>query len=101
MRRCVLVVVALAVAACGNGGDDSEASGVVIDVVGGLTTVDQFTIRTTAGEDLTFEVADGVRFHGSGPLGHLRSHLTTGEPIVVVYETGEDGVLRALEVDDG
>ena len=81
--------------------DDPIARGSVIDVVGSLTSVDEFTIRTADGDDLTFVPAPDIRFHGLGPLGHLRNHLTTGEPVVVVYETLLDGSLVALEVSDG
>lgn len=98
MRR-IAAALLLVLAGCG-GADEPAAVGVVIDVVGDLTSVEQFTIRTADGSDLTFVPAGEARFHGLGPLGHLRSHLAGGSPVVVVYETGADGVLVAVSVDD-
>jgi hypothetical protein len=93
------MALVLVAASCG-GTDDPTATGTVIDVVGSLTSVDEFTIRTAEGDDLTFVPAPGIRFHGLGPLGHLRNHLTTGEPVVVFYEVASDGSMMALEVSD-
>lgn len=102
-RHRILATLLLVAAACGGSGDtdDQVATGVVIDVVGDLTTVESFTIRTVDGDDLTFVPVDGVRFHGLGPLGHLRSHLTAGEPVAVEYEETADGTLLAVAVEDG
>lgn len=72
----------------------------MIDVTGGLADVDSFSLRVGGGEDLTFAAGPGVLFHGGGSLSHLRSHLATGEPVVVTYEVLADGSLQAVEVDD-
>ena len=106
MTRAAALALLLIAAACGGGGagdgdfDGRVAEGVVVDVDGSLADVRSFTIRTGDGADLTFSARDGVRFHGAGPLGHLRSHLTTGEPVEVSYETLTDGSLEAVEVRD-
>jgi hypothetical protein len=101
VKRATLVTLVLLITACGGGDTDLQvAEGVVIDVDGTLAEVRSFTVRTPDGTDLTFAVPDGLRFHGEVPLGHLRSHLTTGEPIVVSYETQADGSLEAVDVRD-
>ncbi len=102
MRAAVFALLALLVvgSACGGGEELPTAEGVVIGVDGGLTDVQSFTIRTTDGSDLTFQAPDDLLFHGSGPLGHLRSHLTSGVPVIVTYEARADGSLAAIEVDD-
>ncbi len=100
MRRRVAATLLIAVVACG-GSDEPIAEGVVVDVEGTLTTVERFTIRTTDGEDLTFVPGPDVGFHGRRPLGHLRVHLTSGEPVVIAYEKAPDGSLVALEIEDG
>lgn len=100
MRRIALVALLVLGASCGGSEEPPTAEGVVIAVDGGLADVRRFTIRTAEGSDLTFEVLGDVRFHGAGPLGHLRSHLATGAPIAVTYQTLEDGSFAAIEVDD-
>ena len=95
-----VVAAALALGAC-SGTDDTTATGVVVDVVGDLTTVESFTLRLPDGTDSTFVPAAGVLFHGTGNLSHLRDHLRSGEPVEVRYEELDDGTLSALQVDDG
>ncbi len=100
MRRAswVLGVVVLATACSGTA--ELEVDGVVTDVVGGLTAVEAFTLRLPDGTDRTFEPAPGVLFHDSAPIGHLRDHLRSGEPVTVRYRVLDDGTFVALEVGD-
>lgn len=82
--------------ACGS--DDGAVTGVVTDVAGDLTSVESFTILTEDGE-CTFVPAEGLTFHGS-PLSHLSSHLVSGDPISVTYDTTDDGSKVATAVHD-
>ncbi len=75
-------------------------TGVVIDMMGDLTTVEEFVVRLPDGTDQVIEPAPGVRFHGGASIGHLRDHLRSGAPVVIYYETLDDGRWIALEVDD-
>lgn len=101
MSRCriALAAVVLIVTAC-SGADEAEVTGVVTDVVGDITAVEVFTLRLPDGTDRTFEPAPGILFHDSAPLGHLRDHLRSGEPVRVRYRVLDDGSLEALEVGD-
>lgn len=100
-RPARLVAAAvLVVAACSGGGDAGTVTGVVIDVVGDLTSVESFTLRLDGGLDRTFEPAQGVVFGDGAPLSHLSDHLLSGEPVSVLYRTRDDGTLIALEVRD-
>lgn len=89
-------LLALALGACSS--DDANASGVLIDMEGDLTTVQSFTLLTAEGE-CTFSPAEGLTFHDS-PLSHLSSHLVSGEPIDVEYQAGDDGTKIATAVQD-
>lgn len=93
------LVAASAVAACGGGG--SAVTGVVVDVEGDITTVERFVLRLADGTDQEIAPAPGVTFHDGAAIGHLRDHLRTGEPVVVMYEVLDDGTWVALRVDDG
>lgn len=102
MRPLLLALVVVA-AACGSGGDgpaEVTVSGVVVDVQGDLSSVEAFTIRTGGGDDLVFTPGPDVTFDG-GPLSHVRSHLVSGEPVKVTYETSASGELVAVVVEDG
>jgi hypothetical protein len=90
------VFIVLALAACSS--DEGTATGIVIDVDGDLTAVESFTILNEDGE-CRFVPAEGLTFHGS-PLSHLSSHVVSGEPVTVEYETGDDGTKIATEVHD-
>lgn len=94
--RSFLAAVLVTMAACG--GSVDTATGVVIDVRGGLTTVEHFTLISEAGVQLEFEPEPGATFDG-GPLGHLRDHLRSGQPVEVLYRA-EGGILRAIEISD-
>lgn len=93
------LVVASAVAACGDGAP--AVSGVVVDVEGDITTVERFVLRLADGTDQELAPAPGVTFHNGAAIGHLRDHLRSGEPVVVQYEVLDDGTWVALRVEDG
>ena len=102
--RALIVTVAvslLAVSVVGCGGDDASdtVTGVVTQVTGQLAEVDSFVITDTDGKSHRFVPAEGLRFH-DGPLDHLREHIITGTPVVVVFERGADGALVAVSVED-
>ena len=99
-RVRLVAAAALVTAACSGGGDAPTVTGVVIDVIGDLTSVESFTLRLDGGLDRTFEPDQGVLFDDSAPLSHLGDHLLSGEPVVVRYRTRDDGTLIALEVRD-
>ena len=82
---------------CGSA-ETRVAEGSVIDVVGGLTDLESFTIVDESGRRFVFTPNDDATFHG-GPLGHLRDHLRSGEPVTVRYREGES-LLVALEISD-
>jgi hypothetical protein len=72
----------------------------VIEVEGGITDVSGFLLRLPDGSDLRLEPADGVLFHDSAPIGHIRDHLLSGESIEVEYEILDDGTAVAYSVTD-
>ena len=77
-RTLVAVILTVVVVACAN---PDRVEGVVIDVVGDLTLVEEFTIRTNSGKTLTIvPTADGDY---SFPLAHLSEHRATLAPIIV------------------
>ncbi len=76
--------------------DSGQLVGVVIAVDGDLTTVRSFEVLSD-GDRFVFEPAPDGDF--AFPLGHLRDHLRTGEPIAVEYER-VDGALVAMRVSD-
>jgi hypothetical protein len=72
--------------------------GVVIDVdAEGLTDVNDFTIRTADGAELTFGVGS-LRAGSFGP-GHLAEHAATAEPVRVTFEV-EGERLVAVKLED-
>jgi hypothetical protein len=103
------LVVWLVVAAAGvddaadvvaaRGASPGAAEGIVVDVVGDITSVESFTVRSADGTSRSFVPDDGLLFGHGGSIGHLRSHLTSGEPVRVRY-TERGGALVAVEVDD-
>lgn len=89
-------VFLLVLAACGAHASGEEATGIVVDVQGELEEIDTFTVLID-GEQVTFETSPDADY--AFPLGHLRDHLRSGEPVVVRWETeGERRV--ATSIDD-
>lgn len=93
-RRVGLLVLVVVLAACGA---RFRATGVVTGVEGSFDEIATFTVRTTDGDDLTFEPAPDGDF--AFPLSHLRAHLVAGDPIVIEW-VEVDGVLSATSLDD-
>jgi hypothetical protein len=98
LRRSVAALL-LVVVAC-SPGDDDRVEGVVIEVVGDLTSVESFTLRLPDGTDRVFEPAPGTLFDGDAPLSHLQDHLRSGAGVEVRYRSLEGGTLEAFEVGD-
>jgi hypothetical protein len=73
--------------------------GVIVAVdSAGLDKVAGFTLRTGAGETLTFDLRaleNGAQF----APGHLVEHQATGQPVRVWYRT-QDGVRLAIRLED-
>lgn len=87
-------------AACDSASKNSEktVAGHVIDVQ--ALTIDAFsslTIRDAEGKEWVFE---GGVFTGFTP-SHLIAHRAEGQPVIVTYRESDDGVLRALKLEDG
>lgn len=94
-RLAAVLVVVLAVVACSP--TEGTSRGVVVEVEGTLTEVTAFTVLLE-GEEIRFlPVEDGDY---AFPLGHLRDHLRSGEPVLIGWEK-VDGVYYALSLDDG
>jgi hypothetical protein len=119
------VVLGLVLAACGAAGDtpppaaftppprssaapagsaveevpDSPVVGTVTSIDStGLTKVKGFSLRTVAGEDLTFVIGtleNGDEF----PPGHLTDHMAATAPIYVYFRV-ENGTLVAYRLED-
>jgi hypothetical protein len=64
----------------------------------GLDRVESFTIRTAEGDMRSFGIA--ALDPGSFPPGHLTEHAATGQPIIVTYVVGDDGVAAAVRLED-
>ena len=108
MKNAAAVLAGLALtlaAACGesagnsggSGGSRETVRGVVLEVEGGLTSVDSFVLRTDEGEVLeVIPAPDGdFRF----PLPHLHDHLRNSEPILVELDRSTDPP-RAAAIQD-
>jgi hypothetical protein len=93
------LLAGLLVAGC-SGTRTEEATGVVVDVTGDITSVERFALQTVDGERLELTVAPGVVFADGAPIGHLSEHLQTGAPVELRYEVLDDGSLVVVEIDD-
>jgi hypothetical protein len=99
--RLVLVLgIALATIGCraeAAGGGARQVRGVIIAVQPrSIAQADTVTIRADDGRELTFRVDPSVDV----TPGHLREHMTLGEPVVVTYRQDGSGLL-AQRIDDG
>jgi hypothetical protein len=52
-----------------------------------LTDVRGFTLRTSAGTEMTFSIGDLELTDGAFPANHLREHMATSSPVKVAFET--------------
>lgn len=79
--------------------DTQSIVGVIVGVdSAGLDKVSGFTLRTGAGESLTFDLRaleNGAQF----APGHLVEHQATGQPVRVWYRTAA-GVRLAIRLED-
>jgi hypothetical protein len=77
----------------------SPVAGIVTSVdSSGLTQVKGFTLRSVAGEDLTFVMGtleNGDEF----PPGHLAEHMASADPILVFFRP-TDGKLVVYRLED-
>lgn len=81
----------------GNGASRETVRGVVLEVEGGLASVDSFVLRTDEGEVLEVVPAPDGDFRF--PLPHLHDHRRTSEPILVELDRSTDPP-RATAVQD-
>ena len=72
----------------GNGASRETVRGVVLEVEGGLASVDSFVLRTDEGEVLEVVPAPDGDFRF--PLPHLHDHRRTSEPILVELDRSTD-----------
>lgn len=81
----------------GAGAELQWVRGRVIDVQArSIAQVTSVTVRADDGRELTFRVDPSVEV----TPGHLREHMTLGEPVVVRYRVEANGLL-AIAIDDG
>ena len=75
-------------------------TGIVL-AVDGTTDTDMsgFTLRTDAGEVLTFSLGRLDLANGGLPAPHLRAHLLSGAPITVTYDVEGTGAVALRYVD--
>jgi hypothetical protein len=84
-----------------SGGKAGEAIGIVTSIRGASPAeVSSFTLRTSSGEVLTFEVGRVQLATDSFPPGHLHEHLATAQPVRVGY-LEQGGLLVATRLRDG
>ncbi len=76
--------------------------GVLLDVVSpDIQHVDRFTLRTDAGQLLSFVAASDFNAgaaHAMTP-GHMRQHMALADPVLVTYRD-DNGTLIALSATD-
>lgn len=94
----LLTSVFIVAAACGSA-QAMEATGVVVEFDGDITSVTQFVVRVGPGEDLVFYPADDLVFHDA-PVGHIGEHWRSGVPVTVRYTVDDTGRLIAEEIFD-
>jgi hypothetical protein len=97
-RLLLIVMVLLAITACGG---ESEPDGVLIGVVDQVTgdrDVEAFVLMDEAGNNYRFIPAPGL-LCGGEPLEHLRAHLVERDQVTVTFERDESGVRIATGID--
>ncbi len=93
-----VLLVAILLGACRAQPGPERVRGNVIAVqASSLARADAITVRTEDGRELTFRVDPG----GDMTPGHLREHMTLGQPVVVEYTRTPDGDLVAVRIEDG
>ena len=100
MRLASIAVLALATALAGCGPATKSAAGIVVAVDQvSLTEIRSFTLRTEAGEMLTFSIGNLDLSSGAFPANHLREHMATAAPVAVAYTelSGEATAVRLVD----
>jgi hypothetical protein len=101
-----LVLLALVVSACG--GDDSheegdlKVSGVIVDVQGDITAIEQFDLVVEDGTRFTFVPEAGSLERSGFSPAHIREHSALVEPISVTYHEvdGQNMVTGVGDADE-
>ena len=79
---------------------EASVTGVVIDVVGGLTGIDSFKLRLPDGTDLELMPGDDLLFDDVAPISHLRDHLVSGAPVTATYLEAGEGLPIVVAISD-
>jgi hypothetical protein len=102
LAGAVLALAAVLVGCSGEesaGEDGTTVSGIVVDVRGGLTELEQFDLVLEDGTRLTFVPEAGVLERSGFSPAHIREHSALVEPISVTYQE-VDGQNIVLGVGD-
>ncbi len=76
--------------------DESRVRGTITEVVArDIGHAESISLRSEDGRQLRFRIDDAIDW----TPGHLREHMTFGQPITVYYRRDGD-ILLALRVDD-
>lgn len=103
-----LLLLIIIVAACGGDPSQAEArpaadgaiaTGVVVDVRGTITQVDEFDLLLSDGSRFTIVPRGGVLERSGFSPAHLREHMALTTPISVIYRE-EDGLNIMTGIDD-
>lgn len=100
MRLAWAAVVVVAALAIGCGQDTKSAAGIVVAVdQASLTDIKSFTLRTQAGDTLSFRVGTLDLSTGGFPANHLREHMATSIAVTVTYmeANGERVAVRLID----
>jgi hypothetical protein len=92
-----LAAIAVFLAGCGGGGDDSsELTGLIVDIQGRGDDISSFTLRSG---DQNYDIRIAPEVDYGFQLGHLRTHQSALYPVRATVERRE-GRLYALEIVD-
>ena len=95
-----MTLMTMTVLTIGCGSATRSAAGIVVAVdQASLTDIRSFTLRTEAGETLTFRIGALDMSSGAFPANHLREHMATAAPVAVAF-TDADGELVAVRLVD-
>jgi hypothetical protein len=93
----VVLAIALVLAACGgNGSEDDELIGLIVDVRGRGNNISSFMLQSG---DETYEIRIAPDVDYGFQLGHLRAHASMLYPVRCKLERRQ-GRLYALEIAD-
>jgi hypothetical protein len=109
-RRFTVAGAAILLVACGPGvdslrspssGSPAEAVGIVTSIQGSSPAqVSGFTLRTSSGQLLSFQLGRVQLAADSFPPGHLHEHLASAQPVRVTYFQRDDALV-ATRLRDG